>query len=79
MQFDNLYFGSIQIAGSTYEHDIVIDRGKISKRKKKASKRCLEEFGHTQSSIEELSVGTLNSRRDQAAFFSLFTLAHLAR
>ena len=27
MQFDNFSFGSIQIDGSTYEHDVVIDRG----------------------------------------------------
>jgi MOSC domain-containing protein YiiM len=30
MQFDNFSFGSIQIDGSTYEHDVVIDRGEIS-------------------------------------------------
>ncbi len=35
MQFDNFSFCSIQIDGSTYEHDVVIDRGEISKRKKK--------------------------------------------
>jgi hypothetical protein len=27
MRFDNFSFGSIQIDGSTYEHDVVIDRG----------------------------------------------------
>ena len=37
MQFDNFSFGSIQIDGNTYEHDVVIDRGEISKHKKKAS------------------------------------------
>ena len=30
MQFDNFCFGSIQIDGRTYEHDVVIDRGEIS-------------------------------------------------
>jgi hypothetical protein len=47
MQFENFSFGSIQIDGGTYEHDVVIDRGEISKRKKKASKQFREEFGHT--------------------------------
>src|SRR5437870_11653399 len=53
MQFLNFSFGSIQIDGSTYEHDVVIDRGEISKRKKKASKQFREESGHTPLSIEE--------------------------
>jgi hypothetical protein len=38
MRFDTFSFGSIQIDGSTYEHDGVIDRGEIRKRKKKPSK-----------------------------------------
>src|SRR5881409_4191575 len=53
MRFDKFSFGSIQIDGSTYEHDVVIDCGEISKRKKKPSKRFREEFGHTPLSIEE--------------------------
>jgi len=53
MQFDNFSFGSIQIDGSTYEYDIVIDREEISKRKKKASKQFREEFGHTPLSVAE--------------------------
>jgi hypothetical protein len=53
MQFDNFSFGSIQIDGSTSEHDVVIDRGEISKGKKKASKQFREEFGHTPLSVEE--------------------------
>jgi hypothetical protein len=53
MYFDNFSFGSIQINGCTYEHDVVIDRGAISNRKKKASKQFREEFGHTPLSVEE--------------------------
>ncbi|PYV96403.1 MAG: hypothetical protein DMG89_17725 [Acidobacteria bacterium] len=53
MRFDKFSFGSIQIDGSTYEHDVVIDCGEISKRKKKPSKRFREEFGHTPLSVEE--------------------------
>jgi hypothetical protein len=36
MHFDSFSFGSIQIDGTLYEHDVVIDRGEIRKRKKKA-------------------------------------------
>jgi len=53
MRFDKFAFGSIQIDGSTYEHDVVIDRGEIRKRKKKPSKKFREEFGHTPLSVEE--------------------------
>ena len=53
MRFDKFSFGSIQIDGSTYEHDVVIDRGEVSKRKKKPSKKFRDEFGHTPLSVEE--------------------------
>src|SRR5947209_13762270 len=53
MHFDKFSFGSIQIDGSTYEHDVVIDRGEISKRKRKPSKKFREQFGHTPLSVEE--------------------------
>ena len=53
MRFDNFSFSSIQIDGSTYEHDVVIDRGEVSKRKKKPSKKFRDGFGHTPLSIEE--------------------------
>ena len=53
MRFDKFSFGSIQIDGSTYEHDVVVDRGEVSKRKKKPSKKFRDEFGHTPLSVEE--------------------------
>src|SRR5450756_130405 len=53
MRFDNFSFGSLRIDGSTYEHDVVIDRGKIRKRQKKPSKKFREDFGHTPLSAEE--------------------------
>jgi hypothetical protein len=53
MRFDSFSFGSIQIDGITYEHDVVIDRGKIRKRKKKPSQQFRESFGHTPLSVEE--------------------------
>jgi hypothetical protein len=53
LRFEAFSFGSIQIDGITYEHDVVIDRGHVHKRKKKLSKRFREEFGHTPVSAEE--------------------------
>ena len=53
MRFDKFSFGSIRIDGSTYEHDVIIDRGEIRKRKKKPSKKFREQFGHMPLSIEE--------------------------
>jgi hypothetical protein len=53
MRFEEFAFGRIRIDGTVYEHDLVIDRGKISKRKKKVSKKYRESFGHTPLSIEE--------------------------
>lgn len=53
MRFEAFSFGSIQIDGVTHEHDVVIDRGEVRKRKKKASKKFREAFGHTPLSVEE--------------------------
>src|SRR6267142_4300518 len=53
MRFEDFSFGSIRIDRTTYEHDVVIDRGQIRKRKKKPSKKFRDEFGHTPLSIEE--------------------------
>jgi len=46
-------FGSIQIDGMIYEYDLIIDRGEVRKRKKKASKRYRDAYGHTPVSVEE--------------------------
>jgi len=53
MRFEAFSFGSITIDGITYDHDVIIDRGKVSRRKKKPSKKFRDEFGHTPLSIEE--------------------------
>src|SRR4029453_1640726 len=53
MRFDEFSFGSIRIDGITHEHDVVIDRGDIRKRKKKASKEFRHDFGHTPLSVRE--------------------------
>jgi hypothetical protein len=53
MRISRFVFGALEIDGVTYEHDVVIDRGEIQKRKKKASKKFSEAFGHTPLSLEE--------------------------
>lgn len=46
-------FGSIEVDGLEYEHDIVIDGGEVRRRKKKPSKRYRDQFGHTPVSADE--------------------------
>jgi hypothetical protein len=53
MRFDNFSFGSLRIDDSTYEHDVVIDRGEIRDRKKKPSKKFCDDFGLTPLSVAE--------------------------
>ena len=53
MRFEAFSFGSIRIDGVTYDHDVLIDRGGVRKRKKKPSKKFREDFGHTPLSAEE--------------------------
>jgi hypothetical protein len=53
MNFEAFSFGSIRIDGVTYEHDVIIDRGAVRKRKKKPSKQFRGEFGHTPVSVAE--------------------------
>src|SRR5262245_63137849 len=48
-----LGFGSIEVDGRTYEHDIVIDRGAVRRRSKKPSKPYRAKFGHTPLSADE--------------------------
>jgi hypothetical protein len=53
MQLRLLRFGSIEVEGRQYENDIVIDGGRVRKRKKKPSKPYRGEFGHTPLSADE--------------------------
>jgi len=53
MRFEEYSFGSIQIDGVSYDHDLIVDRGKIRKRKKAASKRFRDAYGHTPLSLVE--------------------------
>jgi hypothetical protein len=47
MEFGRYVFGSIEIDGVTYAHDVVIESGRIRKRKKGPSKSLRGGFGHT--------------------------------
>jgi hypothetical protein len=53
MRFGKFKFGSIEIDGVTYEHDVVIDGGSIRRRKKKLSKPFRGAYGHTPLSAAE--------------------------
>ena len=53
MDVQLLGFGSIEVEGRAYEHDIVIDRGVVRKRSKKPSKPYRAKFGHTPLSTDE--------------------------
>ena len=46
-------FGEIDIEGQHYHHDVIIENGKVRKRRKKLSKTYSSRFGHTPLSVEE--------------------------
>ena len=52
MEFGRYDFGSIEIDGATYEHDVVIDDGRVRRRDKGPSK-ALRTAGHTPLSAAE--------------------------
>lgn len=53
MRFGRFAFGSIEVDGTTYDHDLVIDRGDVRKRKKGPSKALRSRYGHTPLSLGE--------------------------
>lgn len=53
MRFGRFAFGSIEVDGTTYEHDLVIDHGEVRKRKKGPSKPLQSAYGHTPLSLDE--------------------------
>jgi hypothetical protein len=46
-------FGEIEIDGRRFHHDVVIEGGRVRKRKKGPSKAYRDRFGHTPLSTEE--------------------------
>jgi len=53
VRFAGYSFGSLQVDGVTYDHDLIIDRGQIRRRKKAASKKFRGADGHTPLSTAE--------------------------
>ena len=53
MKMKLVAFGKIDIEGQRYENDVVIEKGKVRKRKKRLSKTYRTRFGHTPLSAEE--------------------------
>ncbi len=53
MRFSGYSFGSVRVDGVAYDHDLVIDRGKIRKRKKSPSRKYRGAYGHTPLSAAE--------------------------
>jgi hypothetical protein len=53
MRISDFSFGSVRVDGVTYDHDLIIDRGSLRKRKKAASKKFRDAYGHTPLSIAE--------------------------
>jgi hypothetical protein len=53
MQARLLRFGFIEVEGREYDSDLVIEGGRVRKRKKKPSKPYRDQFGHTPLSADE--------------------------
>jgi hypothetical protein len=53
MKAKHASFGTIEVDGKKYEHDLIIDGGTIKKRSKKPSKQYKSRFGHTPLSVNE--------------------------
>jgi len=48
-----LGFGHLEIEGERFDRDVVIERGRVSKRRKKASQPLRDRYGHTPLSLLE--------------------------
>lgn len=46
-------FGALEIDGQRYEHDVVVEHGRLRKRRKGPSRPYRAEFGHTPLSVDE--------------------------
>lgn len=53
MRFGRFAFGSVEVDGKTYEHDLVVDGGRVRKRRKGPSKAYRPRYGHTPLSLDE--------------------------
>jgi len=46
-------FGELEVEGTRYDADVVIERGQVRRRRKKPSKPYRDRFGHTPISADE--------------------------
>jgi hypothetical protein len=46
-------FGAVEIDGRRFDHDVVVDRGRVGRRDKQASKPLRRRYGHTPLSVLE--------------------------
>ena len=46
-------FGEIVIAGLRFDHDVIVEKGRVRRRKKGPSKTFRDQFGHTPVSADE--------------------------
>jgi hypothetical protein len=46
-------FGVVEIDGRRYERDVIVDRGHVGRRRKKASRPLRDRYGHTPLSLLE--------------------------
>lgn len=53
MKVKVIRFGKIKIDGKFYDYDVVIEKGRVHRRKKKASKIYGDQYDHTPVSIAE--------------------------
>lgn len=53
MRFGEFRFGSIEIEGVRYTHDVVIDHDRIRPRRKGPSKSLRRRYGHTPLTVAE--------------------------
>ena len=53
MQARFIEFGEIELEGKRYEQDVVVDGGKVRRRRKSSSKVFRDRYGHTPLSVAE--------------------------
>lgn len=46
-------FGEIEVDGVRYAHDVVVERGRVERRRKRASKPFRDAYGHTPLTLHE--------------------------
>jgi hypothetical protein len=53
MKWGKCRFGSVKIDGQKHRKDVVLDQGKLRKRRKKPSRAFRKQYGHTPLSVLE--------------------------